>query len=451
MRVHRLFLWLAMFLAAGCERQEASRVEASASTRPTAAPASAGLCEHGVLQSVCPKCKPALAAVFQAKGDWCGEHGFPESFCPICHPEQGGKPKSDVSGDGAPPDGTKVRFKNREVATHAGIEVVKAERREAASSVTALARLAYDATKLAQLNARSPGVVRALAVDVGAHVKQGQAIATIDSAEIASDRSRLVAASARVELADQNLKRTEQLAQEGISSEKQRLEARQELEQARSERTAISAALSAMGASGGSAGSYRLVAPIAGTVTERRATIGKLVDPSEILFEIVDTSALWAEVDIPEDDLGRVATGQEITLVLDSLPDRKFTARIDYLAPAIDPHTRTARARAAISNTDGALRAHMFGQAKIAVTSPESVVSVPRNAVQKVKAVRLVFVRLGEDLFEARRVTLGVEDGAFVEVTRGLKPGEEVVTTGAFLLKTETLKDSIGAGCCDTD
>jgi cobalt-zinc-cadmium efflux system membrane fusion protein len=93
----------------------------------------------------------------------------------------------------------------------------------------------------------------------------------------------------------------------------------------------------------------------------------------------------------------------------------------------------------------------MFGQAKIAVTAPASVVSVPKSAVQKAKEVRLVFVRLAEDSFEARRVTLGMDLGEFVEVTRGLEAGEEVVTTGAFLLKTETLKDSIGAGCCDTD
>ncbi len=450
MRRRRVFLGLAMLLVAGCERQGAPGTEASSKPRAVKVPASAELCEHGVLRSVCPKCKPALAAVFQAKGDWCSEHGFPESFCPICHPERGGKPKTEVNADGAPADGTKVRFKHKEVAQRAGIEIVKAERREAASGVTALARLAYDATKLAELNPRSPGVVRALRVDVGARVKKGQTLATIDSAEIAADRSRLVAAGARVELAEQNLKRTEQLAQEGISSEKQRLEARQELEQARSDRTALAAALSALGANSGSAGSYQLVAPIAGTVTERRATIGKLVEPNEILFEIVDTSSLWAEVDVPEEELGRVAVGQEMTLILDSLPDRRFEARIDYLAPAIDPHTRTARARAAIPNADGALRAHMFGQAKIAVSPAASVVSVPKSAVQKVKDVRLVFVRLAEDLFEARRVTLGRELGAFVEVTRGLKDGEEVVTTGAFLLKTETLKDSIGAGCCDT-
>ena len=91
----------------------------------------------------------------------------------------------------------------------------------------------------------------------------------------------------------------------------------------------------------------------------------------------------------------------------------------------------------------------MFGQARIAVEGEHAAVMVPRQAIQKAKDVRLVFVRLAEDLFETRRVTLGIQDQDQVEVTRGIKPGEDVVTTGSFLLKTETSKESIGAGCCE--
>ncbi len=95
-----------------------------------------------------------------------------------------------------------------------------------------MARLAYDATKLAELNARSPGVVRSLKADIGTQVKKGQALITIDSPDIAADRSRLSAAASRVDIAEQNLKRTEQLVAGGDLFEKQLLEAKQELEQA---------------------------------------------------------------------------------------------------------------------------------------------------------------------------------------------------------------------------
>jgi cobalt-zinc-cadmium efflux system membrane fusion protein len=76
-------------------------------------------------------------------------------------------------------------------------------------------------------------------------------------------------------------------------------------------------------------------------------------------------------------------------------------------------------------------------------------VSVPRTAVQRAGGVDVVFVRLSDTRYETRHVTTGAHGDAWVEITRGVSPGEDVVTVGSFLLKTETLKGSIGAGCCE--
>jgi membrane fusion protein, heavy metal efflux system len=436
--------------AAACSRGDPGR--AGAAAKPAASVAE-GMCkEHGVLEAVCTKCNPSLIPVFQAKGDWCAQHGFPMSFCPTCHPERAGKPVADVSkSDGAPADGTKIRFKRKNVATLAGIVTAKAVVRPASGGVVTTVRLVYDATRLAHLNARSPGVVRALKVDVGARVEKGDALVEIDSPDVGASRSRLGAAHARVTLAEENYKREEELQREGISAKRTMLEARQELAAARAERQAIAASLSVMGAAAGGTGGYTISSPIRGVVTDRSATIGKLVSSDQVLFEIVDTSTIWAELDVPETDLLRVAPAQGITLTIDALPGRIFEGKLDYLAPAVDPKTRTARARCALANPDGILRAQMFGQARITVESEHQAVMVPRGAIQRAKEINLAFVRIAEDQFETRRVTLGISEGEHVEVMKGLKPGEEVVTVGSFLLKTETLKDSIGAGCCETD
>ena len=108
----------ALALAVACESSEASR---SAAVKATVGE---GMCkEHGVLEALCTKCNPGLAAVFKAKGDWCEEHGFPESICPICHPERGGRPAQEIaSDDGAPADGTKVRFKTKDAAWQREVE-----------------------------------------------------------------------------------------------------------------------------------------------------------------------------------------------------------------------------------------------------------------------------------------------------------------------------------------
>lgn len=408
--------------------------------------------EHGVLEAVCTKHNPALIPVFQAKGDWCAEHGFPESFCPICHPERGGRPAADVKDDGAPPDGTKVRFKSLQTARQAGIETARAIERSDVGGIAAVARLSYDASKLALVSARAPGLVQAVKADVGSKVEKGSALATVMSASAGADRSRLSAARSRVEVAEAAFKRTKSLHLEKIAALKDVQDAQQEWDAATAEYDALAAAVGLVGGSGGELGSYTLTAPIAGIVIRREVSIGVMVDTHQPLFTIVDTSVVWAELDVPEVDMLNIASGQRVTLTFDGLGEREFTGEISYIAPELNPHSRTLLARVPLLNPDGMLRANLFGQARIAVGTSQAAVAVPRAAVQKVKAVSLVFVRIKEDEYEVRRVSPGnLQEGDHVVLTKGIKPNEEVVTTGSFLLKTETLKGSIGAGCCDVE
>lgn len=452
-RPQRFWVLVLTFAVMSCRGQTGAKTEAKeeAPAAQQVAVEGAFCKEHGVLEAVCTKCNPALIPVFKAKGDWCEAHGFPESFCPICKPEQGGKPSADVSGDGAPPDGTKVRFKTKETARLAGITVTKAVQRPSTSYVVVTARIVYDATKVAEVNARSAGVVRAIRADVGAKVRAGSPLATIESAGVGADQSRLQAARAHVEVAEVNHARMKQLHEEGIAAQKSEMAARQELEAAKAEFSTAQSALGVVGGIAQGAARYTLTAPIAGVVTQRTATIGRLVDTEKVLFEIVDTSSMWAEVDIPETAVTGVTVGQRVSLTVDGMADKEFSGTLSYVSPQIDSHTRTAKGRVALENPDGLLRGNMFAQARIAATGSGTAVVVPRQAVQRAKAVQMVFVRLAEDAFEARRVQLGPGDDELVEVRGRLKPGDEVATEGSFLLKTETLKDSIGAGCCDAE
>ena len=421
-----------------------------ATTAATAAKAGEGeLCEeHGVLEAICTKCHPKLIPVFQAKGDWCEEHGFPESVCPICHPEKGGRPAGKVSTDDAPADGTKIRLKEAETARLAGIETVKAVEQPGGARLEVVAMIGYDATRRAEINARAVGVVRTLHVDIGDTVQKGARLATIESAAVGEDRSRLQAADARVKAAQASYDREKGLYDKGLSPAKQVAVAEQDLAVARADRAAASGAVGMIGGGGG-AGLYALTAPIAGTITQRTATIGHLVDLEEPLFEIVDTSRMRADLDVPETELTAVRRGQDVAIQVEGLGDSEFRGTIDYIAPAIDPATRTAKTRVMLANPDGTLRANMVGTGVVSLGAVRPTVSVPASAVQRVGEVALCFVKLGEGEYEARRVKTGLSSAEMVEILSGLKPGEDVVTTGSFVLKTETLKGSIGAGCCD--
>ena len=414
----------------------------------------AGICkEHGVLESICTKCNPKLAPIFQAKGDWCKEHGFPESVCPVCHPERGGKPAVDVATDDAPPDGTRVVLKGNDLARRAGIETVKAVPGRGTAEIIAPVVVTYDAGRVAQVTARASGVVKQVSGEIGSWVAAGTPLAVIESASVSGDQSRLTAARSRVQTAEANYRREAELEKKGISAKKEVQAAQQALHEATAELESLQAQLRGVGAAGGNGGRLSVNAPVSGIITQRTVSVGRSVDTLTPLFEIVDTSTMWAEVALPETELGAVKAGTKVVITMDALPGREFRGVIATIAPLIDPQTRTAKARVRLANQGGLLRANMYGQARIAAGGSRSSAAVPRDAIQRAKSVKLAFVKLSENEFEARRVQVAANHGAgdLVELASGVEVGEEIVVAGSFLLKTETLKDSIGAGCCEVD
>lgn len=364
----------------------------------------------------------------------------------VSEPKEGGAEKERAegaeSGGSKPDDDELVELKSKESAELAGLEVEKAAERPEGAGVVVTASIAFDATKRAIINARAPGIVRTIKVDVGTKVQPGTALAVIESAQVGADRSRIAGARSRVQVAEATYKRESELQSKGISATKDLLAAQQEFDTARSDLASLNASLGAVGQSAGGGG-YSLASPSAGVVVQRVATIGKLVGVEETLFEVVDTSTMWADIDVPEDQLVAILVGQPVVVVVDGLGDREFRGVISYVAPQIDPKTRTARARAALPNPDGMLRANMFARARVVTNSGKPAVTIASRAVQRIGDDSVVFVRKSPVKYEIRHVELGANDGATVEVTSGLRGGEEVVTQGAFLLKSEMLKGSL--------
>ena len=222
---------------------------------------------------------------------------------------------------------TRIQLKTDDAAKLAGFEIVKAESRPEGAGLVVTASIAFDATKRAVVNARVAGIVRAIKADVGATVDRGAPLAVLESPQVGADRSRVSATKTRVDVATAAYKREAELQAKGISAMKDLLAAQQELEAAKSEYASLTATLGAVGGNAGGAG-YTLAAPMAGTVVHRMASIGKLVGVEETLFEVVDTSTMWAEIDVPEDQLAAVAVGQAVVVTVDGLGDRTFRGTI---------------------------------------------------------------------------------------------------------------------------
>ena len=396
--------------------------------------------EHGVPESKCTKCNPELITKFVQAGDYCREHGFPQSVCPICQ----GKTSF-------PPEGMKVRLASAGTASDAGITTLRVERRAFGTSLDVVGELAFDPNRTADLAALDDAVVRSVHVDVGDRVAKGDPLVTLASARIGGERASLAAARSRVETARARFEREERLLAKGVSSKADVEHAHRELAEARAAFTAARSSLDAAGAGAGRGGTYVLRAPFDGTVALREAVAGRGVSAGEVLVRVADVESLWALLEIPGQSANAVRAGQAVSIRAEGASGEPVNGTIAAIAPTIDPHTRTVRARVVLNNEGGVLKAGAFVRASISIGGARTALVVPRAAVQNGEGNRIVFIQEEPGVYRPVAVELGESVGGEVEVLAGLKEGDEIVGTGAFLLATETRKDSIGAGCCEVE
>jgi cobalt-zinc-cadmium efflux system membrane fusion protein len=190
-------------------------------------------------------------------------------------------------------------------------------------------------------------------------------------------------------------------------------------------------------------------APFAGELVERTAVRGALIEAGKPLFTLADRSTMWAMLNLPESVLARVKAGQTVELQVESLPGQTFTGKLTWIGAEVDERTRMARARAEVANPDGLLKANMFAQARILTRTAEGALLLPASAIQNVESRPMIFVKLADDLFEARVVRVGARFDDRLEIVEGLKPHEPVAVAHSYPLKSALLISRLGAGCAD--
>ena len=393
-----------------------------------------GLAEHGGDGHG----KTETAATRPAAGKkMCAEHGLPEDECGICHPERAAKLK--------PGEGSKVRLPAADSAALVGVETAAVRVGAIVEGIDCYAELAFNQNKLAQIAAPVGGIIQEVTVDLGSKVEEKQPVAKIWSASIAE-------AMAKAVLSHQTLDRERKLRADRVSSEK-------DLQQAEAEHRAACQQLrtlgfteeqvDALGAKPHEQVLLEVRVPFAGEIIERTAVRGALVEAGKSLFTLADRSTMWAMLNIPESALARVRVGQTVELRVESLPGQTFTGKLTWIGAEVDERSRLARARAEVANPDGLLKAKMFARARILARSAEGAVLAPASALYALEGKPFVFVKLADDLFEARAVTTGLKFDGRLEVLAGLKPQEVVVVNHGFALKSQWLSSRMGAGCAD--
>jgi len=324
-----------------------------------------------------------------------------------------------------------------------GIEVGEVTRAPIGGGVGVPAELEADPAYTAHVASVVASRITSVEVRVGDRVEAGQLLASIASSDVSASRGALAGARVRRDAARAARDRQASLVEAGIGARRALLEAEAELASAEAEMRGLSGGLAVVGRGGGSG--IRVIAPIAGVITQTHASRGEVIEAGAPLFTITDPAHLWVVGQVPELDLSVAREGASATLTVAALPSERFSGHLDFIAPALDESSRSLPVRFVLDDIDPRLRAGLFGRLEIAPegAGPDALV-VPEDAVSRIAGHDVIFAA-SEDgrTFRPVEVEVGRRDGDRVELTTGVTEGMRVVTRGAFTLRSHLVRGEL--------
>lgn len=334
-----------------------------------------------------------------------------------------------------------------ELAKRARLKTEKVEKRSLSPTLKLVGSVNFDADNVADVGGRIEGRITRMLVSIGDKVQKGDALVEIESNALGEAMADLLSARANLIAADNHAQRETDLGERQLSSAPVVERAKAAAKALRAESRGAEQRLLAMGLTqadlaaldnGAAPRRITLRAPIAGEVIERYAVLGQVVNPTHPILRIADLSSLWVELDVFERDLANVAEGNKVEIVSETHPGMVFGGAVSYVDATIDVSTRAARVRIEVLNPERLLRPGQFVHARL-MTAGEArdAMNIPRRAVTRVDGETTVFLVIGQDRYVARSVETGPATGEYIEIVRGLLEGDELVTEGAFVLKSE--------------
>jgi cobalt-zinc-cadmium efflux system membrane fusion protein len=307
--------------------------------------------------------------------------------------------------------------------------------------------------ELADVTTLIRGRVVKVYVDVGQDVKKDALLALLHSTDLGVAEGAYLKAVAKLYEAELAYKRARDLQEQKVVSlaELQRREAT--MKTARAEAREMSNRLELFGVPKEEIerldreqtikADVLLRAPFDGRVIMRNITRGEVVETQQKLFTVADLADLWVVGNVPEKDVQFIRKDQKVDVIVSAYPHAIVPGTITYVGDVLDPATRTMRLRVTVLNPDRLLKPEMFATVRVYVAPSSDVLTLPLAAVQNGPIGKIVFIQRGVNDFEARAVKLGEEQGEIVTVLEGVSAGEQVVTKGSFVLKSEMERHKI--------
>ncbi len=318
-----------------------------------------------------------------------------------------------------------------------GVQYGVAESSAGVHTFRAVGKVAFDETKIARVHTRIDGWVDKVFVDfIGKLVDQGQPLLTIYSPELlATQQEFLLAQKGKDMMKSSTLDGALAQSDSLLAASRKRLELWELSDSQIDEITRTGKPIT----------NVTLYAPISGYVINRNAFPKQRVMPDTELYTVVDLNKVWIMADVFEYEAPMVRMGQPAKVSLSYSAGKSFSAHVNYIQPQVDPMTRTLKVRLEAENPGLLLKPDMYVDVEFRVDMPQRV-TVPAEAVLDSGLKKTVFVDRGNGFLEPRQVEIGERIGDRIEIRKGLQARERIVTSGNFLIDSESQLKSAAAG-----
>jgi membrane fusion protein, copper/silver efflux system len=318
-----------------------------------------------------------------------------------------------------------------------GIRTATVERQSLARTVRTTGQLTSDETKLAHIHVKVNGYIDKSYVDfVGQLVKKGQPLFTLYSPDlVATEEEYLIAKRGAKEMGASQFPDVAQGSQSLLHSTRERLK----LWDISDEQ------IKKLDETGEVTKTLTFYSPVSGFVTDRKAFPQTAVTPDMDLYVISDLSTIWVNADVYEYEVPFVKVGQTADMQLSYYAGRTYTGTITYIYPTVDPVSHTVKARIEFPNPNFDLKPQMLANVQLKINYGKQIV-VPQEAIMDSGDKQYLFVVHDGGVFEPRVIQMGAKLEGNVVVLSGLNAGETIVTSGNFLIDSESRLKSAMAG-----
>lgn len=314
------------------------------------------------------------------------------------------------------------------------IEISEVKTENVAERIHLTGQVETNPDRVVEFNSLVNGVIVKTYFNLGDRVSKGQVLAELKSTELSSLQAQLSTINSQIQISERNLKATEELFSDGISSNKEILEIQNELEAFKAEKLRIGSDIELYSGST-QKGVFLIKAPASGIITSKTISNGKqITSEGETLFTISDVNEVWIMANIYATNINEIKAGMKVEITSLSYPDKTFSGTISMIPPVLDEESKVLKARIVLPNDDGLLKPGMLVDLMALKDSEEKAVIIPIESIVFSNSENYVLVYTSDCNVEIRKIESIATNDKNMYVGAGLKEGEKIISKNQLLV-----------------